>query len=265
MLIGFLKYEKVVFQIEKYVFLLGGHDLEMLEIRNILDKQNMKYYDNQLAWGAKLSDYKDEIKDLKDDYYTIVGIELNKDIELKNNKYIEIDHHNENNNKKAPIEQIADILGLELNRYQKLVAENDKGYIKAMKKYGASKEEIDRIRRKDREAQGISKEDEILAEESLKFNKKNFGNLIVVKSKTSKFSTITDRLYPAIKILIYTDDELTYYGDKAIKLGKMYQEKYDKDKVYYGGDDQGYFGFSKGVLGEKELKDKVKEIIEYVK
>ena len=50
-----------------------------------------------------------------------------------------------------------------------LVAANDSRYIPGMIKLGASREEIDDIRRADRAAQGVSEgDDERLAEESLK-------------------------------------------------------------------------------------------------
>ena len=44
---------------KKKVFLLGGYDLEMLEIKKILDSKNVEYKDKNLSWGAKLSDYQD--------------------------------------------------------------------------------------------------------------------------------------------------------------------------------------------------------------
>ena len=40
-----------------YHFLLGGHDLEMLAIRGLLDREQQPYTDLGLGWGAKLSDY----------------------------------------------------------------------------------------------------------------------------------------------------------------------------------------------------------------
>ena len=35
----------------KYIFLLGGQDLEMEEIRNILDTHGLHYHDLNLEWG----------------------------------------------------------------------------------------------------------------------------------------------------------------------------------------------------------------------
>lgn len=43
---------------DKVIFLLGGHDLEMITIRELLDENNMFYFDESQKWGAKLSDYK---------------------------------------------------------------------------------------------------------------------------------------------------------------------------------------------------------------
>ena len=45
-------------QIVESLFLLGGHDLEMLTIRNVLDAHGYTYVDHQLQWNnAKLSSY----------------------------------------------------------------------------------------------------------------------------------------------------------------------------------------------------------------
>ena len=50
------------------LFLLGGHDLEMLTIRDVLDTYGCVYVDHQLQWdNAKLSSYWSEIKRYKRD------------------------------------------------------------------------------------------------------------------------------------------------------------------------------------------------------
>lgn len=246
-----------------YLFLLGGKDLEMVEIKKILKDKDLPFFDNHLSWGAKLSDYQKEIEGLDEDY-TLVGIELLKDIEL-NFSYIEIDHHNCNSDKPSAIEQLADLLDFKLTRYQKLIAENDKGHIKAMEKFGANEEEIEEIRRQDRKAQGVSKEDEKLAKESIINNLEKKKGVIIVKSKTDKFSPICDRLYPADKIIIYNENELNYYGMKAEELGKKFQKEYGEKKVYFSGGEDGYFGFSAGVLKLDEMEKVIKEIINHVK
>ena len=44
----------------KSIFLLGGHDLDMLTIRELLDKYEIVYKDKNLTRSSKLSDYKKE-------------------------------------------------------------------------------------------------------------------------------------------------------------------------------------------------------------
>jgi len=95
---------------ENFIFFLGGHDLEMEEIKRILESQGKMFYDQELQWGAKLSDYK-----RFDDIHTFIGIELTRDISPPK-YYIDIDHHNENNKKKSFLEQS---IGLDNQAYQK--------------------------------------------------------------------------------------------------------------------------------------------------
>ena len=45
------------------VFLLGGYDLEMQEIKNILEQNGNTYLDKQLKWdNALLEAYRDELE-----------------------------------------------------------------------------------------------------------------------------------------------------------------------------------------------------------
>ena len=228
---------------DKYIFLLGGHDLEMLEIKKILEVQGLTCVDNNLEWGAKLSSYIEYFDEEK----TFVGIELIKDIATPKN-YIEIDHHNENSSKASSIEQVAELLKLELNHYQKLVAANDRGYIPAMEKMGATKKEIDKIRLKDRNAQGVTKEDEKLALQSIRKNLFEINGIISVDALTNKFSAITDRLYPCKRLLIYSENEITYYGEKASVCAKKLKEQFEEMKLYSGGGPDGYFGIAQNKM-----------------
>ena len=159
----------------------------MITIKNILEKNNIKFIDKNLSWGASLSDYKDELE--KYNNFTIYGIELEKDITPPNN-YIEIDHHNSNDSKASSLEQIANILDIKLSREEKLICANDSGYIRGMKKLDATKQEIEYIRQKDRKAQGITKEDEILAKNSFQKSTNN-----IVYSYSDTFTPLCDLLY----------------------------------------------------------------------
>jgi len=237
------------------VFLLGGADLEMVEIKKLLTQHSQAFIDKKLTWGAKLSFYADILND-KTYYY---GIELIEDIPLPKH-YNAIDHHNKEQNKKSSLEQVAEILGVELSRYQKLVALNDSGYIPAMEKFGATEVEIEFIRQKDREAQGITQEDEILAQVSIENGVKE-KDIFVVFAQTTHFSAIVDKLYAKEKnILIYDTTKLTYYGKGIQKLVKKFKKDIEKKKIYYGGD-FGFFGLSQKRYTSEAIEQTKKEIL----
>jgi transposase-like protein len=249
-----------------YIFFLGGRDLEMREIRKLLQAQGYEegigFFDKKLRWGVKLSAYREHFLPDK----TLVGIELSEDIAPPSN-YLSIDHHNERSDEPASIEQVAKLLGVELNQRQRLVAANDKGYIPAMKAQGASQEEIDEIRRADRKAQKVTEEDERLAEIAIKWAFTQ-GPVTLVKSLSSRFSPITDRMYGKTqRLLVFTEQELTYYGtaeDKAL-LAEAFEAEVKARKMYHGGQEGGFFGVDSGAFSAKELrqtKNKMLEIIE---
>lgn len=243
-----------------FIFFLGGHDAEMCEIKEILTKHDCIYFDKNLSWGAKASDYQNEINNLKENKIPIL-IELTIDITLPENAVI-IDHHNERESEKSSIEQVAELLGIELNRWQKLIAVNDKGYIPAMQQICATKDEIDKVRMFDRKSQGVTEEDEKLAEESIKKNKTEKNGITIIKSLTEKFSPIADKMFGnTYNLLIFTDEVLTYYGERKKQIVKNFEQLIKEEKAYYGGGDQGFFGLAKGKVTSDEVRDVKKEII----
>lgn len=222
------------------VFLIGGHDLEMVEIINILTSQNLKFYDKNLSWNnANLSDYSDVL----DNENSFIAIELKRDLEHPNVKFI--DHHNERSNEPSSIEQVADLLKITLTREQQLIAANDKGYIPAMEALDATKEEINDIRRRDRQAQGIVNNDELLGKKSIKENLIEKDGILIVKSFTTRFATITDKLYPYKCLLIYNENALNYYGEGVELLVECFDELIKEKKAYYGGKSNRFFGLTK--------------------
>lgn len=245
---------------EKYVFLLGGHDLEMIEIEKMLIEKKIKYFDEKLQWGAKLSAYKDKF----DDEHTFVGIELIQDCEPPKN-YILIDHHNENSHKASSIEQVAELLGLELDKHQQLVAANDRGYIPAMLEMGATDKEINDIRSADREAQGVTEKDEKLAAESIEKHQWKIGNVIIIESLTPKFSAITDQLFPYDELLIRHKNSFTYYGKKAAEFSGQFKDLIEKHKAYSGGNKQSFFGIDANTCTEVEAKESYIQIVNQIK
>lgn len=239
-------------------FLLGGHDLEMLEIRHLLDTYGEHYADATLNWSnARLSAYADVVSaEPEADFY---GIELQEDYPLPLH-YTRIDHHNDYNDHPAAILQVARLLGIQPDRHLQLVAANDAGYIPAMQKFGATDAEIADIRRRDRAAQGVTEDDERMADKSIAEHLTTCGDLLIVKSLISQFSPICDRLFPYRQLLIHTDDEWVYYGEGKDELVKMLAEDIANKKVYHGGGDNGYIGAAKGAFSPLQIVDFVNTI-----
>lgn len=242
------------------LFLLGGYDLEMLTIKQMLEgREDCVVLDQHLHWGnALLSAYQSDLQ--RYEGYEVYGIELKEDIPLPV-LYTRIDHHNDWNGKPSALEQVAAILEVSLNRFQQLVSANDKGYIPAMQALPATDEEIAEIRRKDREAQGVSKADELLAEQSVHNSLSRYGSLLVVESLTPCFSPICDRLFPYHRLLVFTDTEWMFYGEGKAELVVMLREEVRQEKVFHGGGDNGYVGAVDKTYGKDEIKQFVKHII----
>ena len=237
------------------LFLLGGYDLEMMTIKQMLEgRDDCVVIDKKLSWdNSLLSAYQEELSKYSD--CRIYGIELKEDIIAPNN-YTPFDHHNEKSREPSSLEQVAKLLDLKLNRYQQLVAANDKGYIPAMKALKASKEEIDDIRRKDRTAQGVTEDDEQKAKLVVEAADRSYPGLIIAKAANSKFSPIVDRLseaYPYHSYIVYTDNAICTYGSIASSFKAYF---HDLEGLYSGGIGDGYAGLSdiKGFSMEQIIK-----------
>lgn len=243
------------------IFLLGGKDLEMETIKEMLQGRNLEFYDKNLNWGnAALSQYKEELERHKEDL--VIAIELRCDIEVPAN-YLAIDHHNERNAEKSSIEQVADLLGIELNRYQQLVAANDKAYICGMIELGASKEEIEEIRLRDRRCQGITEVEEATAAKEVKQCKFSDG-IALVKTTLSHFTPLADTLFGEKKVIIYNEHEICYYGSLSQNLKDAFSYLLKKKCAYYGGaENAGYFGLILTSLEDREML--LEKLIELIK
>ena len=240
------------------LFLLGGYDLEMQTIKLLLEgRKDCVVLDKHLRWeNAQLSAYEKDLHHYPD--YDIYGIELQEDIPLPHH-YFRIDHHNDWSGKPSALEQVATILGIALNRYEQLVAANDKGYIPGMLNISATEAEINEIRRKDRSAQGVSEDDELQAEQSINNHLSRHGELLVVKSLTPSFSPICDRLYPYQRLLIYNDSEWMFYGEGKADLVAQYAEEIEGGKIFHGGGDLGYIGTVRNTFSTKEIHQFVEQ------
>jgi len=222
-----------------FVFFLGGIDAEMHEIRNILIKHNQKLFDKDLSWGAKVSVYKEELENLTKG--TPVLIELEIDLPLPENTII-IDHHGPHagKDKLTSIEQVAALLNIQLNRWQKLIAANDRGWIDEMKKMNATDKEIKILRNFDRYLQGVTEEEEKAAETAIT-NVRVENGIAIVEYAYPHASPLLDRLYGKYEnILAITSKSINFSGDGKIvlKLVEAFPEG------WYGGNlpEKGFWG-----------------------
>ena len=125
--------------------------------------------------------------------------------------------------------------------------------------------EINKIRCQDRKAQGVTNEDEELAEKSIKENLEHHGELKAVESLTLRFSAVTDRLYPVSKLIITYDDQLVYYGIGVKFLSQQFEELVKEKKAFYGGGDNGFFGIVTGNYTSTQIREFKKKIINLTK
>lgn len=244
------------------IFLLGGHDLEMLTIREMLTREKYTFFDRHLSWSnAFIDEYAAEFASFGDDAnIRLYAIELKyKDMHPLENLSI-IDHHDDLSHCPSALEQVAAVLGKELDRYQQLVAANDRGYIPEMLRLGATTEEVDRIREADRKAQGVTEEEEQAALEDID-GRRRYGSLTVVKTRAERFSPICDRLYPYGRLLVYNERELTYYGEGAEAVAWQMTERLGKEAVYRGGGRDGFAGIKRDLLSPTEIENIIDLVI----
>ena len=244
---------------EQFFFLLGGADLEMQTIREILLREGISFADHRLRWdNAFLSSYQKELQEVKEGQ-TVYGIELREDI-LPPACYRAIDHHNELSSMPCALEQVMEILQMPMSRYEQLVSANDKGYIPGMLALGATSEEIETIRLADRKAQGVTDEEEHLAERAIADNQELVNGLIIVHALCSRFSPICDRLFPYHKLLVYTDSEWMYYGKRVDEVRNLFIKEFSDGNLFYGGGEKGYVGIKQNVYNKDEILEMVNRI-----
>lgn len=241
------------------IFFLGGYDAEMVEIRKILEKASLRFYDHKLQWGAKLSDYKKKLDTIsKDDQPVLIELEL--DVLYPENTLI-IDHHNpvKASGNLSSIEQIANLLNVKLNSWQKLIAINDVAWIDGLIEVGATQEEIENIRAFDRKCQGVNEKSEKEAEEAI-MKMDAHGNLAVVEIPHKHASAVIDRLYSKFEnILVFSPNETNFSGRGDIV--KFLAEQYPDS--WFGGNlpIKGFWGIRSKVINIIEiLISKLKEV-----
>lgn len=238
-------------------FFLGGNDLEMMAIRRLLRAKGIPadhIHDKHLGWGAKVSDYESEIVTLPKQAKAVL-IELENDLNVESDRVIVLDHHGARAgiDKPSVLEQLWHLLEMPQDQWGKgefadypLIVANDKGYIPAMRRMGASDAQIADIRARDRAAQGITQQQERQAEQALREKRSEAdGKLIVVDLPHSRIAPVTDRLMldeGYRNLLIVSPEEINFSGDGILVncLSKAFPDG------WYGGElpARGYWGIT---------------------
>ena len=261
----------------KIIFLLGGHDLEMVEIRIMLEntgynngalfpENDLLFFDNDLGWGAKWSDYNDVLTDARFNEYIIYGVELTSDTPLKENWKV-VDHHNDLPAVPTSIEQIANTLNIKLTRKQELIAANDHGHIKALKSICATDTEIKDIRKLDRNHQGVTEEqwNQATVDVNTQDRIEIFYDFTIINTRINKFSAITDQIPDYNKLLVYNSNSICYYGEFALESVKsIFLNIYGDKNIYSGGTHGGYCNVTREVT-LKEIDTTIQLLKELLK
>ena len=239
----------------------------------LMSPESIDYREEQWNYKGKLHrgafhGYR-EIQETVPDTDEVYGIELQGDTKCKN-----IDHHkygdDDRTNPKSSLEQVAEILQVELTLMERFIAANDRGYIPAMEKLGKelglTNKELERIistiRLREREIQGITKEQEAQAEEAIK----KLGNLsekrryIEVDLPHSKTATITDRLYRLYDELLVVsgDGETNFFG--STEIIRMLEAEFPGG--WSGGNLENGQGFWGGYADQDRIRAAVREKID---
>jgi hypothetical protein len=175
-----------------YLFFLGGMDAEMVEIKRLLASLGQQMVDKGLGWGAKASAYAKELGSISTGN-TPVLVELELDITIPEGAVV-VDHHGDRSEEPASITQVLNLLGIEPNHWQTLIAANDSGWFPGLQAAGATPEEMAAVRSAERSAQGITPEQETEAELALAAQVEMVGSIRIIRMSHSKTAPVGDAI-----------------------------------------------------------------------
>ena len=245
---------------ERRLWVVPLNDAEAVEIRKLLEARGERVLVTGQGWGATWAGLEPGVRDAIAGFSggsgggTVYGVELGGP-----NPYraINIDHHKygeeDRSHAASSLEQAAAILGVELDRWQRLIALNDRGYIPAMiTEAGATAAEIEAVRRADRSAQGVTAAQEAAAARDLEEHAEFSGDRVKVWCAEGSTAAHSDGLYgKAREILLMGPDEWNYYGPRHRVLAAMFEGR--TGKTWCGGAEaSGYFGIAAPEAGERE-------------
>lgn len=247
-------------------FFLGGHDLEMLTIRELLTSRGLEFRDADLSWGAKASAYGSQLKIETERGRTLVLVELELDIALPASAdVVLIDHHGPlaGTDQPSALEQVARRLGIEAvefvsNRWWQLVAANDRGHVRAMRSLDppATDEEVRLVRQRDLTAQGVTDDDlataRARAAEAIRLAN---GRLTVVRCPTNRTGLVAEMMEPFFggagyeNLLVIGHSQVGFYGQGSL-VTRLAEASPPAPASWYGGSlpEYGFWGAESDAL-----------------
>ena len=238
----------------RHRFFLGGHDLEMEEIRSLLAEAGLAdaVVDRGLAWGAKAAAYEGPIRAALSNRETPVLIELEDDLpaDIDRDQIFQVDHHGARAgaDKPSALRQVYDLIregrDLRWTRRRALVAANDIDHVRGLRALGATAAEVRAIRDADRRAQGI---DDAIERESRRAidAAERHGELTLIRTSAPTSSAIADFLLPEYggpgvdDLVVEMPGKLAFFG-----RGAIIEMLKDVRGCWYGGalPERGYWG-----------------------
>ena len=240
----------------KIVIVTPINDGEAVQIKRILENKNIKTLVTKQGWGASWAnlepEVKEKIKEYKNKGYQIYGVELQGSAP---EGMINIDHHrydgDDRTNEFSSLEQVAKLIGHRLSLFEEFISANDKGFIPAMlalaKTKNLSEKEtqklINKVRLQDRATQGITPEQEEIAEKAIQEAEVS-DRLTVVRMSHSKTATVCDRLWGSYEnlLILSEDGEVNFFGCQKVikKLSDLVKGSWsggdlDHDNGFWGG------------------------------
>ncbi|MFZ1415818.1 MAG: hypothetical protein WAS73_14755 [Defluviicoccus sp.] len=201
----------------------------MVAIRDLVARHAPgRFTDKGLAWGAKVSDYRDEIAAALHRGETPVLIELSDDLPADAfdcDACVIVDHHGPRAGVDQPtsLEQVFALLALPADAWTRelaLIAANDRGHIQGLRALGANADEIRAIRARDRAAQGVTAGEEMAARAAIAA-RRVAGRLTRVTVPHDRSTAVADFLQPDLggpgysDLLVEMPGKLAFFGDGA--------------------------------------------------
>ncbi len=272
-------------QLARLRFFLGGQDLEMVAIRELLERQTpAQFEDDHLPWGAKASAYRERIEQTLATGRIVVLVELLDDLGLleragqggtlgdcnssaapgaETPSVISVDHHGElaGHDRPTALEQVFQLLQLPQSTWTRrleLIAANDRGHVRGMLEHNATLEELHAIRAADRAAQGITGDEEAAGRQAAARAELMFdGRLTLVRLPHARTATVTDVLDRELggpgyeHLLVICPGSVMFYGNGAAieALRRVFSQG------FYGGQlpERGFWGHPTAIVPQELL------------